>query len=669
MGDLVRIERRRGPSRALTAAAKILAPTREDEPSPEAWASTAWGYRNTVGEVRYSEMWLGSTMGQAKLVAATRTAPGDDPVPLPETHPASEYMSLLAGGVGGQAALLRAFGTYLLTPGVGYLVGTNPKANGGPTWQVRDAEEVRISRTSRTLEGGPIYEVACGDQRTDWESIGPDGLVVRVWRPDPQRYWRPDSPVRGAFPILKELVLLTQSIEATATSRLAGAGLLPLPREMTFPDGGTFEKFVTDLINAVTKPIKDRGSAAAYVPFPFQVPGEFIDKLKRIEMFSLFDEHALKLREELIQRLGTAMDVPMQVITGVTENHWGKALTAEEGRQLHTEPNLELVCDAITRGYLQPALMRDATLSGLAEVPPEGRLLAEATQGMDVTDGDGNEIVAWYVLPETIGKDKSEDAKDAYDRFEASGDLLRSELGLTDEDVPEQAEVERRIWISLAQGTDPTLAGVALKKLGMLDEADLPPAPAPPGPPGGPPGGPPPAGPENPVAPGGEPTPRTKPTAPPPPEPAPAPTPQPKAADTLALTAACDGLVHRALEKSGNRLRQATARQRAADPGLDQPAILMHTRINAAAVRPLAALLDGAWDRVPEVADRLGVDPDWLCRTLDGYTVTLIRSRTPHSWDVLSARIEASLDAYRENGVDAVVNRAEQVLATIGRAS
>src|SRR5262245_8939394 len=121
MADLIGWRPRKRTTSALTASARVLAPTWVDQPEPEGWHEQAWAYRNTVGELRYAEMWLGNSMARARLVAAVREAPGAEPTPLPENHPASQYMAQLAGGVGGQAALLRQFATYLLTPGVGYL--------------------------------------------------------------------------------------------------------------------------------------------------------------------------------------------------------------------------------------------------------------------------------------------------------------------------------------------------------------------------------------------------------------------------------------------------------------------------------------------------------------------------------------------------------------------
>lgn len=657
MADLLRVRRR--PARrqrfaATTAAAKILAPTRADEPTPEAWHPDAWFFRNTTGELRHAETWLGNSMGRARLIAARRRAPGAEPEVLPEDHPASVYMAQLAGGVGGQSALLRAWGTYLMTPGVGFMCGYDPRDGGGATWQVRSADEVRLS-SRLGADGRPVYEVQNGDLTTDWVPLD-DGLVVKVHRPDPQRHWRPDSPVRGAMSILRELTTLTAAIEATAVSRLAGAGLLPLPQEMELPRG--WEQFEKEFVETITRPISDRGSAAAVVPFLLRMKGEWIDKIKLVQFSTPFDEHSVELRQELIERLATAMDMPARALTNEQENHWGKAITAEEGVKIHVQPNLELVCDGITKGYLLPALVGEARSGGVdLDLPEGGRILAEAIQAENIVDGDGQQIIAWYDLSDFTAKpDRSDDTVLAYDRYEATGDALRSETGLSEVEPPDNGEVERRLLIKVAEpGGDAALQRAALIKLGVFteDEVPEPVAPVVDEVPVG-------DDPEEPVPEVG-PVPDTAPD-----DPAPSERDVPDAvrpttvrAADVALVVAADALVCRAIERAGNRLRNVTARQRATDATLDQPPHLMHTACNAARVRPLDTLLDGAWERVPEYAGRVGVCPATLQATLDDYTRHLITSRTVHSWDLLEAYLAAA----------PTMSPAEQVLAALRVAS
>lgn len=665
--DLVRVTprsrrevRAQSVASSLTAAARILPPTLTAAPRPEAWHPDAWFMRDNTGELRHAENWLGNSMGRARLVAAQRRAPGAEPEPLPENHPAQEALAELAGGVGGQAALLRSWGTYMMTPGVGYMLGLNPRDGGGFTWQVRSAEEIRLGARVDD-DGEPMYEVQTGDASYEWEPL-PGGIVVKVHRPDPRRHWRPDSPVRGALGILHELFTLTQAIQASAVSRLAGAGVFAIPQEIDFPGG--FVAWLDEFMKAVTQPIRDRDSAAAYVPFVTQIKGEWIQYLKHITFSTPFDEHAIRLREELLSRLATAMDMPARALTGEQENHWGKAITAEEGVKIHVQPNLELVCDGITKGYLLPALLTSMQAQGAdLDIPPDQRQLAEFARAENVRSGDGWEIVAWYDLSDFTAKaDKSDDAVAGFDRFEVGGEALRAETGLSEWAPPDDAEVHRRLLIEAAKpGGDAAIQRASLLKLGVFepDELPLPAAPEPPG-----------AGPEEPeeteeevggepATDPGDPAPSEDP-APPPPRPAIIP-----AAATVdrALVAASDQMVRRALEKAGNRLRNVTRAHRTADASLDVGPGLMHTVFDASAVwlRP-EDLLEGAWDWLGDTAGFLDVDAVSLRASLDTYTRELIKSRRPHSLPLLEAFLAAAPPPPHRPP-------AERVLAALGRSS
>lgn len=620
----------KGGGGVTTAAAKILQPIRTDAPRPEPWHDEAWGFRNTTGELRFAELWLANSLSRVRLVAAKRPIAGGDPEPV-EDGPAAELVAELAGGVGGQAALLRAFATHLLTPGIAYLVG-EPGPQTANRWGVFSSDQIRLSR-SRTDSGLPTYEVIEGDTWQDVRVLPEGALPVKVYRPHPRYSWQPDSPVRGALPILRELSLLTQHVEATATSRLAGAGMLLIDSSVQLPEG--WEKWLDELVEAITRPIKDRGLAAAYAPFPTRIPvpaGKKIqDLIHHLGFSTPFDEHAMKLRDEAIGRLATAMDMPKRALTGEQENHWGKWATTEEGITLHVEPNAELICDGLTKGYLEPSLLVSDRRAARDVVTSQDEMRVRILRAAEQQAGPDSEFIVWYDTTNlAVRPDRGQDTKDAYDRFEADGDDLRRELGITDATAwnIDDEDVQQRIWLRLVDHA--TLGEVALKKLGLIDDDDLPaPAPVVVAPPA-------PAEPEAPDEPD---TPDEDDEAParigpPATREAPAPEDQAASAAGLAVVAACDSIVYRALEKAGNRLRQANRRQ--LNGATDKPAVLMHTGLNAFRSRPADQLLEGAWDRVPEVAARLGRDAAELTAELDAYTQQLIRSRKAHSWDRLA---------------------------------
>jgi hypothetical protein len=55
----------------------------------------------------------------------------------------------------------------------------------------------------------------------------------------------------------------------------------------------------------------------------------------------------------------------------------------------------------------------------------------------------------------------------------------------------------------------------------------------------------------------------------------------------------------------------------------------------------VAYLLAGAWERVPEIAERLEVDAVWLSQSLELYTAGLLEAGRAHTWDDLEGFLTA----------------------------
>ena len=112
------------------------------------------------------------------------------------------------------------------------------------------------------------------------------------------------------------------------------------------------------MIDTFTPPIVDRGSAAAVVPLAIKVPGEYVDKIQHMTFWSEFSATVLDLGDRAIKRLALALDMPPEIVTGVSGmNHWGAWRVQEEAITLHIEPLALIICHALTRGYLRPALL------------------------------------------------------------------------------------------------------------------------------------------------------------------------------------------------------------------------------------------------------------------------------------------------------------------------
>jgi hypothetical protein len=584
--------------------------------SAHGWHHDAWDYYDTIGELRFGVNWIANAMSRVNLVAARPPdSPGGDPIIIDPEDPintpaqkrAAEIVELIAGGQSGQGQMLLSFGIHLSVTGVAWLVAEpsldDPLSDRFDTWLVLSTEEIRETRDGRV-------EIRVGEKR--WRDLHPNAIVVRVWRKHPRRSWEPDAPVRGVLAVLSEIDLLNRHIHATATSRLAGAGVLAIPSEAVFPPGqgpqasqpvdpddqnttAPEDGFVDTLIDAMTTPLIDRGSAAAVVPLVVKVPGELVDKIKHLTFSTPFDDRVMDLLDQAIKRLALGLDIPPEVLTGTGGmNHWGAWQVAEEAITLHIEPLSETVVHALTIGFLEAAL----TAEGY----------------------DPREAMIWYDTSDLRTKpDKTASALEAYDRNELSADALLREMGFSPEDAPDDEERRRNVLLSVVRGA-PTLAPSILMDLGYLSAPEIAEGVA--------------------VVEDAKASPTPEVTAPAPEQTVPE--TQPTSVGQAALLASCDMIVRRALERAGSRLRSAAGKGQpggassvvCADPSA------LHTHFDATAHSDLGSLLEGAWILVPEIADRYNVDAEALTLSLDTYTRALLASKQEHKYGRLESALE-----------------------------
>ena len=244
-----------------------------------------------------------------------------------------------------------------------------PPADGNESaddsWRVLSNKELKQEGSKWIIDRGDGQEERYEDGSHPERPA--EALVIRIWRPHPAKWVEATSPVRAALPILRELEGLTKHVAATIDSRLAGAGLLVIPKEATFDtpleadqanvDDSTLDPFMQELIAAMITPIRDRASASAVVPPVLRIPGELVDKVQHIKFWSDFSEKVLELIDAKIHRLALSMDMPPEELTGKGDmNHWGGWLATEDGIKLHIEPLCNLICDAITQKYHWPVL-------------------------------------------------------------------------------------------------------------------------------------------------------------------------------------------------------------------------------------------------------------------------------------------------------------------------
>jgi hypothetical protein len=426
------------PAALTAAAATVTSPNTTLIRTPDTWQQEAWQYHDTLGEFRYAADWEASMLSRIRLYAA-RLEPGADEPVRADAGTAVELMTTFAGGVAGQAQIMNGLGTQLAVPGEGYVIVEN--VGGIEKWAVRSIDEVRAARGH--------YEVIDENNPRDgynWRPLAPDSMApIRVWRPNKRYHHVADSPARAARTTMRELELVNRHIVAQYLSRLASAGVVIFPDEITFPVREEFadanDPFMAEWIENARAAISEPGTASAVVPMPIRVPGEYVDKITHVDFTLKIDDNIIEKRDSAIKRLASQLNIPPEVLLGMGDlNHWNAWSVDETSLKVNVAPDAELIAQALTTGYLQP------------------RLKASRVE-------DWANWVVWYDMSElTLRPDRSGDAILLYDRLEINGDALRRETGFTDADKPTNEELKEQA-LKVIVHTLPSGAGSALTEL------------------------------------------------------------------------------------------------------------------------------------------------------------------------------------------------------------
>lgn len=577
------------------------------------WQDLAWHHYDVCGELRNGVGWLANALSKAKLFVAKGDTDVDEPERI-DSGPAVDYLQALTSGPAGQAMLLQRLGLHLGVPGESWIVGYHPEGSAEPRFAVASSEELVRRGEDLILDRGDGEPITLSEQ--DW--------TLRLWQSHPRWWWQADSATRGCIPVLTELEALGQGVMATIDSRLAGAGILMLPQELSFPreqlgedaddipedDGDAFMQL---LIKSMITPLQNRESAASVVPILVQAPAEFLDKAKLISFAKDLDAQTTPMREAAIRRLALGLETPPEVLLGFGDsNHWSAWQIEESTVKTVIEPKLATICDALTTGFLWP-------------------LLQGGDPGSEVQP---NELTIWFDTADlTQRPDRGPDARELYDRIALSEEALRREHGFGEDDKPDDEEIRTRHLLALAANLR-ELAVPIYEELGILTRGTIEvkpePEPAvdaevtgeendgdralPPAPEGGPPARDDDAGP-----------------------------PAQNAAGAVSLAA--DVAVVRALEIAGKRMRSKNRPMR----GELQPAAepwLLHT------VRPVPAAqldyaLEGAWTSVQALCPQLARHVPML----DTYVRQLLQAGVAHESRFLTKVLAPGADRVGVPGV------------------
>ena len=614
----------------VASSARVAAGRRISRTPNVEWQEQAWRLFDAMGELRFAASWISNSASRVNIALGRIGDGGADPVPIRSSNeveltPLEVDALQLTAELGGGPALLpevmQHLATLIAVVGLGWiLIEEDEFAPTGWKWSGRSNEEIRDSGNGWEVKAG----IEDGEEwdNLGWRPVATNHVMIKCWKRHPRHADIPDSPVRAAIPILRQLEGIDSHVNATSQSRLIGAGILFSPAEVEYqapeiegdandPDESieyaNVDGLLDNLIENARQAASDPDDPAASIPLPIEVPAEFIEVFRHMTFWTDYDENVIELSDRAVKRFALAMDMPPEAVTGMTDaSHWAAWRVAEEGVTIHIAPLVRVITTGLTVNWLHVNLLE------LGHDPNEVMKL--------VLFGDTTSLL--------VRPDKSADAIAGYENIEVSGDAVRRESGLSPDDKPSQSEFLRRTLMR-AMDRNPELSQVLLPVIcednitpEMVKAIDW-----------------------SQISPeqqnfgirsmDGERSRRDQfeQAGQSQPEPLRTVTDSPLAAS--ALVASMDGVVYRALERAGNRLRSEIGKGvnggNAAVTAMESS--LVHTIVKPKSVAPLVA---GAFDRVPELAERFDVDPLELTASVDQYTRNLLTTGEGHTVDSLA---------------------------------
>lgn len=588
------------------------------------WQTEAWRLYDIIGELRFVANWIGSACSRVRIYVAEVDKNGRVQKET-NTKKVAGLADTLFGGPPAKAEALRMLGINLTIAGDAFIVGRGTDDPDSDEWYIVSASELR-------RWGGTVSQLSPDGSR---EQLNPNkDLIIRVWTPHPRRNLWADSPTRAALPMLWEIERLTRYVFAQIDSRLVSAGLMPIPKEVSFPDEDPelpgAEQLTVRLMRTGAASLKGDGTAAGVVPTFVEMPIDALGKIELIQFASELSKQALDLRSEALRRFALAMDIDPSILSGAGEaNHWGAWQIMEGQINIHIVPLMTRICDALTTAYLQPAL------KSIKEDPEK--------------------FVFWYdTAPLTVRPERLKDTLQLFEKGIASREAVLLSGNYKISDAPELKEDLERFTRELML-RDPNLFQIPqVRQIAGYTEEILPATTVvTPQLPAGAPG----AGPPPPPAPptGIQPTPgppippesvaQNNPAgAPPPPSGITAAMQRPARLREKALNEfmVANATVLRAMERAGKRMLDRST----VGKYPETPSHELHTRISigdghrAATIARAASLLEGSWDQMPVLAAAVsmpGMDVDRLQGSLQAYCVELLTSQQPHDVNLLAS--------------------------------
>lgn len=426
------------------------------------WQQEAWDYYDLIAEIKFASNVISNALSRVNIFAGYITDSSSVPARIDVIeHLDDDYkekanasLYLLESGNGGTSGVLKDAALNLFVVGECYLVKEPSRFSTGEPekWQIRSVDE--IVKKAKGKDSILCIKPRRDSKPSEYIELPKNGYIARIWRNHPRFSDEADSSVRGILDLCDELLLLGRATGSTTKSRL-NAGVLFVPDGLshsgqsephfTDPDNPDVDvlpmhadpetdNFEEEFIESMTQPISDPGSASAVVPLVLRGQEDLGEKIRLIKFERGFDPQLSKRADTVLSRIIGGLDIPKDIVGGMSGLKGTNAKVVEEAMySSHIEPMVLMICDALTVGFLRPAL----------------RALGFPEEHIART-------VIWYDPSAITSKpSKSESATIGFKDNIISADAWRRAHGFSKSDAPTQLEIAQKLAVAKGLISEP----------------------------------------------------------------------------------------------------------------------------------------------------------------------------------------------------------------------
>lgn len=428
--------------------------------SSRKWQKDAYDYTSLIGEIDFASNMVANTISKIRLfpgyITAEDTAPAyiwdmpDDQVSPELKKAALETLRLLGTGDGGVPGILRDAALNLFIAGECYLVkepATGDAFFAKDSWQVRSIEEIVIKDGSRKTQQ-VFLKQSVADTEADYVPLGglKDLAIGRIWRNSPRYSKDATSSLKPQLENCDMLLMYDRSKRGVVKSKM-NAGILYLPDglsaaadadgeivEPTDLEDGEMAPMVEEtdpleeeLMDAFITPIQDESAASSVAPLILRGPAELGAAIRHITFSRPFDPQITSDAERLLQRILIGIDLPKEVVAGLTDAKYANAIVVEDNfYKMHIEPMILSIVDSFTVLLMRPVL-----------------------RSLGFDEEEIARVVVWYdPSPVSTKPDKATAATTGYEQGIISAEAWRRSNGFSETDQPDGLERIQRVAIA-----------------------------------------------------------------------------------------------------------------------------------------------------------------------------------------------------------------------------